>query len=207
MTHCIFVYKLIYGIQASFLQDVRRIYNHPRWLHLCLDILGSLYSTRQNFGHVPGHGRHGYRLNTRVRIPWAITIFRWHSLKENSEWFGHQVFVKTSPCVFQYMIHAGRFSFLCGDDTPNYMDGIFECIFLNDISRDLIRVSCHVFSLPISFMMIVRIDVLIDRSYYHHNMGSMTHLPLFRVRPWNNDMRCMSCTSFFILTTVYSYSW
>ena len=29
-------------------------------------------------------------------------------------------------------------------------------------------------------------------SYYHHQMGSMTHLPLFRVRSWNNGMRCMS---------------
>ena len=29
-------------------------------------------------------------------------------------------------------------------------------------------------------------------SNYHHQIGSMTHLPLFRVRSWNNDMRCMS---------------
>ena len=30
-------------------------------------------------------------------------------------------------------------------------------------------------------------------SYYHHQIGSMTHLPLFEIRPWNNGMRWMSC--------------
>ena len=29
-------------------------------------------------------------------------------------------------------------------------------------------------------------------SYYHHQIGSMTHLPLFRVRSWNNGMRCIA---------------
>ena len=33
-------------------------------------------------------------------------------------------------------------------------------------------------------------------SYYHHQIGRMTHLPLFRVRSWNYGMRCMS---FYIL--------
>ena len=28
-------------------------------------------------------------------------------------------------------------------------------------------------------------------SYCHDQIGSMTHLPLFRVRSWNNDIRCM----------------
>ena len=32
--------------------------------------------------------------------------------------------------------------------------------------------------------------------YLHHQIGSMTHLPLFRVRSWNNGMHCMS---FYIL--------
>ena len=34
-------------------------------------------------------------------------------------------------------------------------------------------------------------------SYYHHQIGSMNYYPLFRVRSWNNGMRCMS---FYILT-------
>ena len=34
------------------------------------------------------------------------------------------------------------------------------------------------------------------RSYYHHQIRSMTHLQLFRVRSWNNGMCCMS---FYIL--------
>ena len=29
-------------------------------------------------------------------------------------------------------------------------------------------------------------------SYYHHQIGSMNYDPLFRVRSWNNGMRCMS---------------
>ena len=29
-------------------------------------------------------------------------------------------------------------------------------------------------------------------SYYHHQIGSMKYHPLFRVRSWNNGMRCMS---------------
>ena len=35
--------------------------------------------------------------------------------------------------------------------------------------------------------------------YYHHQIGSMTHLPLFR--SWNNDMRCMS---FYILIKYFT---
>ena len=46
-----------------------------------------------------------------------------------------------------------------------------------------------VFSLPISPVMIVRMCSL---SYYQHQIGSMNHKPLFRVRSWNNGMRCMS---------------
>ena len=29
-------------------------------------------------------------------------------------------------------------------------------------------------------------------SYYHHRIGSMNYYPLFRVRSWNNGVRCMS---------------
>ena len=28
-------------------------------------------------------------------------------------------------------------------------------------------------------------------SYYHHQIGSMNYYPLFRVKSWNNGMRCM----------------
>ena len=48
-----------------------------------------------------------------------------------------------------------------------------------------------VFSLPISLVMIERIHVY-TLSYYHHQIGSMNYYPLFRVRSWNNGMRCMS---------------
>ena len=29
-------------------------------------------------------------------------------------------------------------------------------------------------------------------SYFHHQIGNMAHLPLFKTRSWNNGMRCMS---------------
>ena len=45
-----------------------------------------------------------------------------------------------------------------------------------------------VFSLPNSPVMIVIMCTL----SYHHQTGSMNQWPLFRVRSWNNGMRCMS---------------
>ena len=54
-----------------------------------------------------------------------------------------------------------------------------------------------VFSLPISFVMIERTYIYIyTLSYYNHQIGSINYYPLFRVRSWNNGMRCMS---FYIL--------
>ena len=46
-----------------------------------------------------------------------------------------------------------------------------------------------VFSLPISLVMTEKIFTF---SYYHHQIRSMNYNPLFRVRSWNNGMRCMS---------------
>ena len=39
-------------------------------------------------------------------------------------------------------------------------------------------------------------------SYYHHQIESMNYYPLFRVRSWNNGVRCMS---FFFLIGIYMY--
>ena len=58
-----------------------------------------------------------------------------------------------------------------------------------------------VFSLPISLMMIVRMYFI---SYNHLQIGSMTHLPLFRVRSWKNGMRC---TSFYIFIMIIYLYW
>ena len=54
-------------------------------------------------------------------------------------------------------------------------------------------------------------------SYYHHQFGSMNYYPSFRVRSWNNGVRCMSlcilqkmiharviCVDFFSIP-IYSY--
>ena len=56
-----------------------------------------------------------------------------------------------------------------------------------------------VFSLPISLVMIERIYTL---SYWHHQIGNMNYYPLFRVRSWNNGMRCVSL---YILTAKLSW--
>ena len=62
------------------------------------------------------------------------------------------------------------------------------------IIQSIIRyVGLCVFSLPTPLLMIERIYTL---SYYHHQIGSMNYDPLFRVRSWNNGVRCMS---FYIL--------
>ena len=46
------------------------------------------------------------------------------------------------------------------------------------------------FSLPIPLVMIERIYIL-WLIYYHHQIGSMNFYPLFRVKSWNNGVRCM----------------
>ena len=55
-----------------------------------------------------------------------------------------------------------------------------------------------VFSLPTSLVMIERIY---DLSYGHHQIRSMNYYLLFRVRSWNNGMRCMS------LYILLNWSW
>ena len=48
----------------------------------------------------------------------------------------------------------------------------------------------RLFSLPICLMMIVRIHVF--HLIIIIKIGTMTHLPVFRVKSWSNGMRCMS---------------
>ena len=72
--------------------------------------------------------------------------------------------------------------------SPTYciIDNWEYTLYLNDV-----------FSVyPISLVMIERIYTL---SYYHHQIGSIIYYPLFRVRSWNNGMRCMFL---YILLTV-----
>ena len=55
-------------------------------------------------------------------------------------------------------------------------------------------VGLHVFSLPISVC--DDWENIYTLSYYHHQIRSMNYYPLFRIRSWNNDVRCRS---FYIL--------
>ena len=57
------------------------------------------------------------------------------------------------------------------------------------MNRSVQYMGLCVLSLPISLVMIERIYNL---SYHHNQIGSMNCYPLFRVRSWNNGMRCMS---------------
>ena len=77
-----------------------------------------------------------------------------------------------------------------------------ECLFK---IRSVIWIIFHAIygavciQLSLSLLMIVRIHVL----YYHHHhqIRSMAHLPLFKVRSWNNGMRCMSL--YFLISNVW----
>ena len=40
------------------------------------------------------------------------------------------------------------------------------------------------------------------QSYYHHRIRSMNYYPLFRVRPWNTDICCMSMFLFSLLLSL-----
>ena len=78
------------------------------------------------------------------------------------------------------------------DDLPLYLrswipllEVLQACCKLYNISSLYHVMSCHVISWQI-------ICVL----YHRHQIGSMAHLPLFRLRSWSNVMRCMS---FYIL--------
>ena len=66
------------------------------------------------------------------------------------------------------------------------------CLRLNKFSQlsSMQYMGLCVSILPISHMMIVRIRVL-----DHHQIGSVTHLPLFMVRSWNG----LRCKSFYTL--------
>ena len=45
-------------------------------------------------------------------------------------------------------------------------------------------------------------ETIYTLSYYHHQIGSMNYYQLFRVRSWNNGVRCMS---FYILMVATMY--
>ena len=61
-------------------------------------------------------------------------------------------------------------------------------------------VGLYVFSLPIS---IDDGENMYTLSYYDHQIGSMNHYPLFRVRSWNNGVRCM----YFYILIINSEVW
>ena len=101
--------------------------------------------------------------------------------------------------IFGYVLACRSCSFVC---TLHHLIIIIvqnlskvielECVIRLSIFSQLFiiqYIGLCVFNLPISLVMIERIYTL---SYYHHQIGSVNYYPLFRVRSWNNGMRCMS---------------
>ena len=86
---------------------------------------------------------------------------------------------------------------------------LLKCLSGNSVSSVCLRFSQ--FSL-LSFMQymglcllsspipLIIVRICIHLSYYHHQIRLMVHLPLFRVRSWNNGMCCMI---FYILTRLW----
>ena len=85
-----------------------------------------------------------------------------------------------TPCL------SGTFSLECVSKIKSILSIIFHAIYGLCVFSFLFNFSCD------------DCENTCSLSYYmyHHQIGSMTHLPLFRVRSWNNGMRCMS---FYIL--------
>ena len=98
--------------------------------------------------------------------------------------------------IVQFMMSANiriRFGlqivFVCLYIIPSHYHHCANCASIFSQLCIIQYMGLCVFILPISLVMIERIYTL---SYYHHQMGSMNYYPLFRVRSWNNGMRCMS---------------
>ena len=63
--------------------------------------------------------------------------------------------------------------------------GIVYRLIYQSVTRPLIYPCCHT--------LVVRISIkYTELSYHHHQIGSMNYYSLFRVRPRNNGLRCMS---------------
>ena len=59
---------------------------------------------------------------------------------------------------------------------------------LNYLSCNIWDYVCSVYSFLLCWLW----EYVCTFSYHHHQIGSMAHLPLFKVRSWNNGMCCMS---------------
>ena len=75
-------------------------------------------------------------------------------------------------------------------------------VFFSHVSQSIVQyMGLCVFRLPTSLVMI---EITYTLSYYHHQIASMNCYQLFRVRSWNNGMRCMSFYSYAIFCVVLS---
>ena len=92
----------------------------------------------------------------------------------------------------------------------NHNEGIMPkgpylpCVSIADRAplKDTIELRCMglcVFSVPIS--LVDDCENTCTLSYYHHQTGSMNHLPLCRIRSWNNGIRRMS---FYVVMVIHN---
>ena len=86
----------------------------------------------------------------------------------------HRPFKKTYLTLLSVCLRLSQFSHL------TFMQYMGLCIQLTHLSYDDCENTCTL-------------------SYYHHQIGSMTHLLLLRVRSWNNGIHCIS---FYVLIVI-----
>ena len=113
-------------------------------------------------------------------------------------------------------IHFGlQIVFICLYITPSHYHcaNLYEDIELIKCLSDIFCRVCKIKHIPsaihyticgaVCFQFIYFLcddwDNLYTLSYYRHEIGSINYYPLFRVRSWNNGMRCMFST--FLLTS------
>ena len=84
-------------------------------------------------------------------------------------------------CSFTYLLRGPWLS--------NY---IFECVSKIKHIPSIIRYTiCGAVCFQFTHFPCDSYENIYTLSYYHHQIGSMSYYPLFRVRSWNNGMRCM----------------
>ena len=95
------------------------------------------------------------------------------------------IFTDVSESIELLKFVSGRFCLECVSKIKSTLSIIFHAIY------GAVRIQLTHFSYDDCENMFIL-------SYYRHQIGRMTHLPMFRARSWNNDMCCMS---FYILIT------
>ena len=88
--------------------------------------------------------------------------------------------------------HVGPMNFAIWERTLGKQAGMKQSFRLEAIFHALYGAVC----IQLTHVSCDDCENMCTLSHHHYQIGSMTHLPLFRVRSWNNGIHCMS---FYIL--------